>query len=253
MCWSSTPMCRPRTWPEFVAYVKRNPGKAQLRLGRAGLAHAPDHGAVQAARSPSWCTSPTAALHRPSTTCWAGRRRPCSPAWPRPLPHIRSGRMRPLAVTGKQRSPQYKDVPTLDEAGFKGFDAQQWYGVVGPAGMPADVVKQLNDTLAATCSRRPTWREKLAGEAIEPWPMTPEQFGQYIKLRHGALDRAGPRPQHPARRMSRSSRSHIPTQDPFRGTQHPGPRRPQRPARHRHPGPLCGQPCLARLERRGGP
>jgi tripartite-type tricarboxylate transporter receptor subunit TctC len=96
------------------------------------------------------------------------------------MPHIRSGRVRPLAVTGLQRHPQYKDLPTLDESGFKGFDAQQWYGVVGPAGMPASIVKQLNDTLA-TVLQSPELREKLSVEAIEPMVMTPEKFAAFIK------------------------------------------------------------------------
>jgi tripartite-type tricarboxylate transporter receptor subunit TctC len=96
------------------------------------------------------------------------------------MPHIRSGRVRPLAVTGLQRHPQYKDLPTLDESGFKGFDAQQWYGVVGPAGMPAAIVKQLNDTLA-TVLKSPELREKLSVEAIEPMVMSPEQFAAFIK------------------------------------------------------------------------
>jgi tripartite-type tricarboxylate transporter receptor subunit TctC len=95
-------------------------------------------------------------------------------------PHIKSGRVRPLAVTGLQRHPQYKDLPTLDESGFKGFDAQQWYGVVGPAGMPAPIVKQLNETLAATM-KIPELREKLAVEAIEPITMTPDQMTAFIK------------------------------------------------------------------------
>ena len=96
-------------------------------------------------------------------------------------PHIRSGRIRPLAVTGLQRHPQYKDLPTLDESGFKGFDAQQWYGVVEPAGMPAAVVNQLNQTLG-TVMRTPELRDKLSVEAIEPMPMTPEQFAAFIKF-----------------------------------------------------------------------
>jgi tripartite-type tricarboxylate transporter receptor subunit TctC len=95
-------------------------------------------------------------------------------------PHIRSGRVRPLAVTGLQRHPQYKDLPTLDESGFKGFDAQQWYGVVGPAGMPAAIVKQLNETLA-TVLKSPELQEKLSVEAIEPMVMSPEQFAAFIK------------------------------------------------------------------------
>ena len=96
------------------------------------------------------------------------------------IPHIRSGRVRPLAVTGMERHPQFKDVPTLDELGFKGFDAQQWYGVVGPAGMPAAIVKQLNDTLA-TVLKAPDLREKLSVEAVVPFAMTPEQFGEFIR------------------------------------------------------------------------
>ena len=95
------------------------------------------------------------------------------------LPHLRAGRMRALAVTGKQRSPQLKDVPTMEEVGFKGFDAMQWYGVVGPVGMPADIVHRLNETLV-TVLKSPDLAEKLSGEAVDPWPMTPEQFGQYI-------------------------------------------------------------------------
>lgn len=96
------------------------------------------------------------------------------------VPHIRSGRVRPLAVTGLARHPQFKDIPTLDESGFKGFDAQQWYGVVGPAGMPAAVVKQLNDALA-TVLTAPDLREKLSVEAVEPNPMSPEKFGEFIR------------------------------------------------------------------------
>ena len=96
------------------------------------------------------------------------------------VPHIRSGRVRPLAVTGLTRHPQFKDLPTLDESGFKGFDAQQWYGVVGPAGMPAPIVKQLNESLA-TVLKAPDLREKLAVEAIEPIVMSPEQFAAFVQ------------------------------------------------------------------------
>jgi tripartite-type tricarboxylate transporter receptor subunit TctC len=95
-------------------------------------------------------------------------------------PHIRSGRVRPLAVTGAARHPQFKDVPTLDELGFKGFDAMQWYGVVGPANLPAAIVRQLNESLNQVL-KAADLRDKLAVEAVEPLPMTPEQFGQHIR------------------------------------------------------------------------
>jgi tripartite-type tricarboxylate transporter receptor subunit TctC len=96
------------------------------------------------------------------------------------MPHLRSGSVRALAVTGTKRHPQAKDVPTLEESGFKGFDAMQWYGVVGPAGMPEPIVRQLNETLG-TVLKAPDLREKLAVEAVEPTPMTPAQFGDYMR------------------------------------------------------------------------
>ena len=71
-------------------------------------------------------------------------------------------------------------MPTLEESGFKGFDAMQWYGTVGPAGMPAEIVGKLNESQVAVL-REPDLRERLAVEAVEPMPMTPEQFGHYIR------------------------------------------------------------------------
>jgi tripartite-type tricarboxylate transporter receptor subunit TctC len=71
-------------------------------------------------------------------------------------------------------------VPTLEESGYKGFDAMQWYGVVGPAGIPEPIVRQLNETLA-TVLKAPDLRDKLAVEAIEPMAMTPAQFGDYVR------------------------------------------------------------------------
>jgi tripartite-type tricarboxylate transporter receptor subunit TctC len=96
------------------------------------------------------------------------------------LQHVRSGRLRALAVTGNVRAEQLKDVPTLDELGLKNFDAVQWYGVVGPARMPPAVVARLNEALA-TVLKAPDMREKLAGEAVEPMVMTADEFGSYIQ------------------------------------------------------------------------
>ena len=83
-------------------------------------------------------------------------------------------------ITGTKRHPQAKDVPTLEESGFKGFDAMQWYGVVGPAGMPEPIVRQLNETLA-TVLKAPDLSEKLSVEAVEPMPMSPQQFADFIR------------------------------------------------------------------------
>jgi tripartite-type tricarboxylate transporter receptor subunit TctC len=96
------------------------------------------------------------------------------------MPHLRSGRVRALAVTGLARHPAVPDVPTLEELGLKGFDAMQWYGVVGPANMPADAVRRLNESLN-TVLKAPDLRDKLSVEAVEPMPMSPQEFADYIR------------------------------------------------------------------------
>lgn len=165
---------------EFVAYVKARPGK--VNYGSAG---------------PGSLTHMTMELFKQETGLFmlhipyrgiapaiqdvlGGQTQALFPGLAAALPHLRSGRLRALAVTGRQRAAQLKDVPTMEEAGFKGFDAMQWYGSVGPAGLPADVVRRLNESLVAVL-KAPDLAEKLAGEAVEPWPMTPEQFGQYMR------------------------------------------------------------------------
>jgi tripartite-type tricarboxylate transporter receptor subunit TctC len=96
------------------------------------------------------------------------------------LPHIRAKKMRPIAVTGLKRHPMLPDVPTFEESGFKGFDGVQWYGVMGPARLPAEITKRLNAEINKALAS-PALRERLSAEAIEPMPMTPDQFGQFIK------------------------------------------------------------------------
>lgn len=96
------------------------------------------------------------------------------------LPHLKGGRIRAIAVTGNQRHPVIKDIPTLEEAGLKGFDAQQWYGIVGPAGMPTAIVKTLNDALA-TVLAQPDFKDKLATEAVQLQTMTPEAFSNFMR------------------------------------------------------------------------
>jgi tripartite-type tricarboxylate transporter receptor subunit TctC len=96
------------------------------------------------------------------------------------IPHIRAGKMRPLAVTGLKRHPLLPEVPTFEELGYKGFDGVQWYGIVGPAKMPEAVTKKLNDEINKALAD-PALRSRLAGEALEPMPMSPDEFGRYIQ------------------------------------------------------------------------
>lgn len=168
-----------KTIKEFIDYLRKNPGKVSYGSAGAGsLTHLTMELFKQQVHS-FMVHIPYRGIAPAFTDLMGGQTQAMFPGLAAAAPHIRSGRVRALAVTGMQRHPQFKDLPTLDESGFKGFDAQQWYGVVGPAGMPAAIVKQLNDTLA-TVLRAPDLREKLSGEAVEPTVMTPEQFSEFI-------------------------------------------------------------------------
>ncbi len=169
-----------KTVKEFIDYVKRNPAKVSYgSAGSGSLTHLTME-LFKQATGVFMVHIPYRGIAPAITDLLGGQTQAMFPGLAAALPHLRSGRMRALAVTGKARNPQLKDVPTMDEIGFKGFDAMQWYGSVGPAGIPADVVRRLNETQVAVL-KAPDLAEKLAGEAVEPWPMSPEQFGQYIK------------------------------------------------------------------------
>lgn len=169
-----------KTVKEFMEYVKKNPGRVSYgSAGQGSLTHLTMELFKQQINS-FMVHIPYRGVAPAFTDLIGGQTQAMFPGLAAAIPHIRSGRVRPLAVTGLTRHPQFKDVPTLDESGFKGFDAQQWYGVVGPAGIPAPIVKQLNETLAIVL-RAPDMRDKLAVEAIEPLVMSPEQFSAFIK------------------------------------------------------------------------
>jgi len=169
-----------KTVQEFVDYVKRNPGKMSYgSAGQGSLTHLTME-LLKQETGAFILHIPYRGIAPAINDLLGGQTQAMFPGLAAALPHLRSGRMRALAVTGKARSAQLKEVPTMEEVGFKGFDAMQWYGSVGPAGMAAEVVKRLNDTQVAVLNA-PDLRDKLAGEAVEPWPMSPEQFGEYIR------------------------------------------------------------------------
>jgi len=169
-----------KTLAEFIDYAKKNPGT--LTYGSAGQGSL-THLTMELFKQEIGAYMlhiPYRGIAPAFTDLIGGQTQAMFPGLAAALPHLRSGRVRALAVTGHARSPQLKDVPTLEESGFKGFDAMQWYGSVGPAGIADDIVRRLNETQVAVL-RDPELRERLSVEAVEPLPMTPEQFGQFIR------------------------------------------------------------------------
>jgi tripartite-type tricarboxylate transporter receptor subunit TctC len=96
------------------------------------------------------------------------------------LGQIRQGKMRALAVTGAQRVKDLPEVPTIAEAGYKGFDAVTWFGFLAPAGTPKDVVASLN-TEFNKALRQPVLLKKLADAGADPAGGTAEQFAALIR------------------------------------------------------------------------
>jgi tripartite-type tricarboxylate transporter receptor subunit TctC len=96
------------------------------------------------------------------------------------MPHIKAGKLRPLAVTGAQRSPATPDVPTIAEAGYPGFEASAWYGVLAPAGTPKAIVLRLNAEILRVL-KIPEVKERLENVGFELVGGTPDAFAAYIR------------------------------------------------------------------------
>jgi tripartite-type tricarboxylate transporter receptor subunit TctC len=93
---------------------------------------------------------------------------------------IRSGQVKPLGVSSRKRDPSLPDVPSFAESGLPGYEAMGWFGVVAPAGTPADVVAKLNEAVVGAL-KDPVVAERMRAVGAEPYPTSPEEFGQFIR------------------------------------------------------------------------
>ena len=134
-----------KDFKEFVAYAKANPGK--LNYGSAGNASA-GHLAMEYLKlvtGMSIAHVPYRGTGPQLTDLLAGRTQASSAGLPALLPHIKTGKLRAIAVGTSQRLAQLPDVPTVAEMGFKDFETSQWYGIHAPAGTPPELVKRLQE------------------------------------------------------------------------------------------------------------
>jgi tripartite-type tricarboxylate transporter receptor subunit TctC len=100
---------------------------------------------------------------------------------PSALPHIRSGRLKALAVTSRTRSPALPNVPTIEEAaGLKGFDATSWFGLFAAAGTPRPIIDRIQGDVARALAQAEV-RERFVSQGAEPGGNSPEQFAAYIR------------------------------------------------------------------------
>ena len=97
-----------------------------------------------------------------------------------PLPFIKSGRLRPLAISSAKRVAALPDVPTFEEAGFPGSSDDTWIGIFAPTGTPTAIIQRINDAINQML-QSPDVRERLSAMAFEPVGGTSQQFGDYVK------------------------------------------------------------------------
>jgi tripartite-type tricarboxylate transporter receptor subunit TctC len=166
---------------EFIDYARRNPGKLNMASSGNGtsihltgelfksltgtfMVHLPYRGSAPAVQD-----------------LIAGNTQVMFDNLTSSLPHIRSGRLKALAVTSRTRSPALPDVPTMEEAaGLKGFEATAWFGLLAPAGTPREIVDKIHRDVAKILAA-PDMRERFAGQGALPVGDTPEQFAAYIR------------------------------------------------------------------------
>ena len=99
---------------------------------------------------------------------------------PPALPHVKSGRLRALGMTGSRRSPLVPELPTIAESGLPGYEITQWWGLLGPAGLPAAIVTRLNSDVNAVL-QQPEVKARFANEGADTAPNTPAWFASYMK------------------------------------------------------------------------
>ena len=175
-----TPSIPAKNVQELIAYAKANPGK--LTFASSGSGGAP-HMSGELFKSMAGLDL----VHVPykgSTAAHAdllsGRTSLMFDTVTAINPHVKSGAVRGLAVTTPKRASVAPDVPTMAEAGMKGYETSTWGGVLAPAGTPKDVVAKLNAEINKALAA-PDVREKMLAAGIEPAGGTPQQFAEFIQ------------------------------------------------------------------------
>ena len=166
---------------EFIAFAKANPRK--LNYGSSGNGTTSHLGGAMFASMTG--TEMTHVPYKGSgpmlTDLLAGQLQLSFSSVPTALPHIKSGRLRALAVTLLARSSVLPDLPTVQEAaGLKGFEISLWQGIVAPAATPRAIVMKLNQQIVGSL-RTSEMKAKLTVQGLESVGNTPEQFGAYIR------------------------------------------------------------------------
>ena len=174
------PKVEAKTLAEFVALARSNPDKINFgspgvgTTGHLGLAMFMHAAGIKLTHVPYRGAAP--ALN----DLLAGQIDGVVDNPPTVLPHIKAGKLRPLAVAAKQRLALLPDVPTASEAGVNNFEASSWFGIIAPAGTPPDVVERLHREIAAAL-QKPVIAERIASSGARAVGNSPAEFAAQIR------------------------------------------------------------------------
>ena len=169
----------PRTIAELIVLAKAKPGALNYASGGAG---SQTHLAmelfalsagIKAAHIPYKGTGPG------FTALISGEAHLMFVSMPAAMPHVQSGRIRALGITGAKRSASLPNLPTIAESNVRGFEINPWFGVLGPAKLPAAIVRKLNEDIVASIRSDDT-RQRLVSQGAEAIGSTPEEFAAVI-------------------------------------------------------------------------
>ncbi len=168
-----------KTLPEFVSYVRARPGKISYASGGNGAITHMAGEMLKAQAGIDMLHVPYKGSAPAVTDLLGGQVHILIDVLAVTLPHIKSGKLRAIGVTGPARLPALPDVPTFDEAGLKGYDATGWQGIFVPAGTPKEIVAKLSDALLKTMADKGV-AERFVANGAEVTPSTPDAFAKYI-------------------------------------------------------------------------
>ena len=177
--WMVKPAVPAKTMQEFIAWTNKNPGRVNYGSPGQGSVHHLASEMLRQATGVEMTHVPYKGGSTAYTAMLGGEIDAMFDSMPAPLPHIKAGKIRALAVTGSKRLTALPDVPTLVEQGVPGLDVHFWWGFVGPAGLSKTVVAKLNAEITRALAD-PDMKSTFAAWDIEPTPGTPEAFGAYI-------------------------------------------------------------------------
>jgi len=169
------------TVAEFIAYAKARPGQLNMASSGNGTSIHLSGELFKTVTGVYMVHFPYRGSAPAITDLIAGNMNVMFDNLPSALPHIKSGRLKALAVTSRTRSRALPDVPTIEEAaGLKGFDASSWFGLFAPAGTPRTIVDKIQADVAKALAQ-PEVRERFIAQGADPGGNTPDQFAAFIR------------------------------------------------------------------------